>query len=92
MADQTQEKLLDVPVQEPLPKAWDAIRQEPIDSEHQRALEGLPHYWRLDWGWQDYIVFPCGHKRQCPIDWLEDPDGAHDKNIRCAYVDLGLCK
>lgn len=58
----------------PMPRKWDAIRHEPYDDEHYRALQGYPHYWKLDWGYMDIIVEPCGMKRRVPVEWLEDPD------------------
>jgi hypothetical protein len=75
----------------PLPKTWDAIRHEPYDSEHQRALEGLPHYWRLSWGFADTIIADCGkHKLLVRVDWLEDPD--QTVITSCHYKELGLCE
>lgn len=74
----------------PHSKRWDAIRHQPYDDEHQRALEGLPHYWRISWGWTDSIMADCGqHMFVTRVDWLEDPK---QKIITsCHYKELGLC-
>ena len=74
----------------PMPPKWDAIHHRPLDEEHQRALEGLPHYWRISWGFADYVFADCGkHQLLVRVDWLEDPD--QKLNLRCAYKDMGLC-
>lgn len=74
----------------PMPKVWDAIHHEPYDSEHQRALEGLPHYWRLSWGFADSILADCGkHFFTTRVDWLED---SKQKIITtCPYKEFGGC-
>lgn len=71
----------------PMPRKWDAIRHEPFDDEHQRALEGLPHYWKLSWGWEDVIIFSCGHARRVAVERLTDPKF----NPNCPYKEFGGC-
>lgn len=43
------------------------------DEEKRRALEGLPHYWRISWGYYDVVVEPCGYPAHIPVERLEDP-------------------
>jgi hypothetical protein len=56
----------------PLP-VWDAVEDKPYDAEHQRALEGLPFFWKLSWGYEDMIIFDCGHAGRFWVERLEDP-------------------
>ena len=61
---------------------------EIVDDERQRALEGLPHYWKLGWGGDDMIILPCGHHTRVWIERLEDPKF----KPRCPYAEFGACK
>lgn len=49
-------------------------RMIPNDTERQRALEGLPHYWKMPWPYLDVVYEPCGFARYMPVDRLMDPD------------------
>jgi hypothetical protein len=74
----------------PMDRTWDAIRHEPYDDAHQRALQGLPHYWRLSWGYTDKILADCGkHFLLTRVDWLEDPNQRIFTS--CPYKDFGGC-
>lgn len=93
LATMEQAKLLDVPTVEPLAKTWDSIHNRPYDSQHQRALEGLPHYWRLSWGFADAIQADCGrHMLLTRVDWLEDPQMDAKELKRCPYRAMGMCE
>lgn len=71
-----------------IPGVWDAVNDKPYDAEHQRALEGLPHYWKLSWGWTDTIILSCGHAYLVRVEWLENDPSF---NPTCHYKDLGGC-
>lgn len=73
----------------PMPRKWDAIRHEPFDDEHQRALEGLPGYWRINWGFGDWIILDCGHKLFVRVEILNDNDA--DYLLTCPHKEFGGC-
>lgn len=74
----------------PMPDKWDAINHEPFDDARWRSLTGLPHYWRLSWGFADKILADCGkHFFTTRVDWLEDPK--QQIITTCPYQEFGGC-
>lgn len=72
---------------DPPPAVWDAINHKPEDNSRQRALDGLPHYWRITWGYDDVLIFRCGHAGRFRVSDIEDP-GFKPK---CPYIQWGGC-
>lgn len=66
-----QARLLDIPpIQKP-------VEPEVLDSAREHALQGLPHYWRLSWGFWDVIIEKCGYPAKVAVERLEDPSYRH---------------
>lgn len=79
-----QTKLVEI---QPMAKTWDCIRHIPFDDARQRAIQGLPHYWKIPWGYVDEIILPCGHKTLAYVSVLDDPNASP----RCPQADYGNC-
>lgn len=56
-------------------------------TEHERELEGLPIYWKMSWGYDDVVIFDCGHACRFAVYDLENPDF---KPV-CRYKQWGAC-